>query len=129
MNEKFQALAAEAKQYARECMAHTMIPDMFSTAVFEQRFAELLVRAVAAEAHSRVCLEGNDNMIYDHLLHHFGLDPAYPVPMVFTFEMSDAYGDNYRAAVVANSESQARSIADLLDDDAVSGKLVSVVAQ
>lgn len=32
------------------------------------------IREVAAEAHRRVCIEGNDNMIYVHLLEHFGVE-------------------------------------------------------
>jgi hypothetical protein len=39
-----------------------------------QKFAELIVRECATEAHRRVCIEGNDNMIYAHLLEHFGVE-------------------------------------------------------
>lgn len=125
MNQRIQAIAAEAKQYARDQMNHNMMPELFSAAVFEQRYAELLIKAVAAEAHSRVCLEGNDNLIYDHLLLHFGLDPSYPTPQVFTFEMNDVWGDDYSIDVTADSEPNARAIAARLDDDAVPGRVIS----
>lgn len=39
-----------------------------------QEAAELIVRECAAEAHRRVCVEGNDNMIYSHLLEHLGVE-------------------------------------------------------
>ncbi len=40
----------------------------------KEKFAELIVKECAAEAHRRVCVEGNDNMIYAHLLEHFGVE-------------------------------------------------------
>jgi hypothetical protein len=40
----------------------------------KEKFAELIVRECAAEAHRRVCIEGNDNMIYARLLEHFGVE-------------------------------------------------------
>ena len=40
----------------------------------EEKFAELIVRECAAEAHRRVCIDGNDNMIYSNLLAHFGVE-------------------------------------------------------
>jgi hypothetical protein len=36
------------------------------------KFAELIVKELAAEAHRRVCVEGNDCNIYTHLIQHFG---------------------------------------------------------
>ncbi len=44
----------------------------------------------------------------------------------FTFEMTDAWGDDYTMEVVANAEQEARSIANRVDDDAVADKLLGV---
>lgn len=44
MNERIQALAEQAKQYAREQMAHPMDPNLFSAAVFQEKFAELIIQ-------------------------------------------------------------------------------------
>lgn len=46
--------------------------------------------------------------------------------MRFTFEMSDAWGDNYDIVIEASTEKEARSIATLIDDDAVPDKLIGV---
>ena len=64
MNERIKELEAqcwETRQYG---------PPWFDS----EKFAELIVRECAAEAHRRVCIEGNDNMIYAHLLEHFGVE-------------------------------------------------------
>lgn len=44
--------------------------------------------------------------------------------MVFTFEMSDAWGDNYRLDVEAPTRQNAERIANTVDDDAVVLRLV-----
>jgi hypothetical protein len=44
MNERIKQLAEQAKQYAREVMAHPMDPTLFSADVFQQKFAELIVQ-------------------------------------------------------------------------------------
>lgn len=44
MNERIKEIAEQAKQYARERMAHTMNPMLFSAEVFQEKFAELIVR-------------------------------------------------------------------------------------
>ena len=46
--------------------------------------------------------------------------------MKFTFEMKDAWGDDYTLEVVAETERKARSIANMIDDDAVAGNLLGV---
>lgn len=46
--------------------------------------------------------------------------------MKFEFEMSDAYGDNYTIIIEAATEKEARSIATMIDDDAVPDKLLGV---
>jgi len=45
--------------------------------------------------------------------------------MVFTFQMLDAYGDDFTYSVKANTEKDARSIAELACDDASAGDLLS----
>lgn len=50
-------------------------------------------------------------------------------PKIYTFAMRDTYGDNFEYSTKANSEKQARSIAELACDDATAGKLLSVKAQ
>ena len=44
----------------------------------------------------------------------------------FTFTMHDAWGDDYELDVRAESEQKARSIANIVDDDAVSDELLKV---
>ena len=46
--------------------------------------------------------------------------------MKFNFEMSDAWGDDYNIVIEAGTEEQARSIATMIDDDAVPRKLLGV---
>jgi hypothetical protein len=46
--------------------------------------------------------------------------------MKFKFEMSDAWGDDYDIVIEADTEEKARSIATLIDDDAVPRKLLGV---
>lgn len=46
--------------------------------------------------------------------------------MKFKFEMSDAWGDNYTIIIEAANEKEARSIATVIDDDAVPDKLLGV---
>lgn len=46
--------------------------------------------------------------------------------MKFTFEMSDAWGDNCDIVIEASTEKEARNIATLIDDDAVPDKLIGV---
>lgn len=46
--------------------------------------------------------------------------------MKFKFEMSDAWGDDYSIIIEANTEKEARTIATLIDDDAVPTKLIGV---
>lgn len=43
MNARIKELAEQAKQYAREQMAHPMDPELFSASVFQEKFAELIV--------------------------------------------------------------------------------------
>ena len=44
MNERIQELAKQAKEYAKKQTSHTMIPDLYSARVFEEKFAELIVQ-------------------------------------------------------------------------------------
>lgn len=44
MNERIRELAEQAKQFARDQMAHAKKPYLFSAEVFEQKFAELIVQ-------------------------------------------------------------------------------------
>ena len=44
MNERIQELAEQARQYAIEKIKNSQDPAEWSTAVFEQKFAELIVR-------------------------------------------------------------------------------------
>ncbi len=44
--------------------------------------------------------------------------------MKFTFYMSDAWGDDYQLTITAPTEKEARSIADMIDDDAVAAELL-----
>jgi hypothetical protein len=41
---KGKAFVEQAKQYARDRMNHSLVPELFSAAVFEQRLVELIVR-------------------------------------------------------------------------------------
>lgn len=43
MNKRIKELAEQAKQYAREQMAHPMDSELFSASVFQEKFAELLI--------------------------------------------------------------------------------------
>lgn len=47
MNRNLEELSKQAKQYAREQMGHTMDPLLFSAEVFQQKFAELIVKECA----------------------------------------------------------------------------------
>jgi hypothetical protein len=62
MNERIRQLMVQADYPAPEI------------ALRAQKLAELIVRECAAEAHRRVCIDGNDNMIYSNLLAHFGVE-------------------------------------------------------
>jgi hypothetical protein len=73
MNERIQKLAEQAKFMAEEDI-NRQISYNAELKAFAEKFAELIVRECAAEAHRRVCIEGNDNMIYAHLLEHFGVE-------------------------------------------------------
>jgi len=44
----------------------------------------------------------------------------------YTFYMNDAWGDDYFLNVQARTEKEARSIANMSDDDATAGKLKEV---
>ena len=44
--------------------------------------------------------------------------------MIFTFRMLDAHGDDFNYSVKANTEREARSIAERACDDASIGKLL-----
>ena len=71
MNERIRKLAVQAGavnvwEWASDDVLDTKNMDA-------KKFAELIVRECATEAHRRVCIEGNDNMIYAHLLEHFGV--------------------------------------------------------
>ena len=73
MNEKIRELAEQAgitTNLSTDYFEHdsTKWLDYYS-----EKFAELLIRECASEAHRRVCLDGNDNMIYANLLAHFGV--------------------------------------------------------
>jgi len=46
--------------------------------------------------------------------------------MKFEFEMSDAWGDDYNIVIEAETEEKARSIAIMIDNDAVPRKLLGV---
>ena len=46
--------------------------------------------------------------------------------MKFKYEMSDAWGDDYSIVIEAETETEARNIATLIDDDAVPRKLLGV---
>lgn len=46
---------------------------------------------------------------------------------LYTFRMSDAYGDNYTATIAGETLKEARSTANTMDDDAVAGRLLKVV--
>jgi hypothetical protein len=70
MNERIKLLAEQASHQSPDGYAVT-IP---YSKDFAKKFAELIVRECAAEAHRRVCIDGNDNMIYSNLLAHFGVE-------------------------------------------------------
>ena len=81
MNEKIKALAEEAKQYAREQMAHPMAPEVFSAEVFQQRFAELIVKEciercedIGSDLHSKGSCTGDGALkCAVDLKKHFGV--------------------------------------------------------
>jgi hypothetical protein len=70
MNERIRELAEQAGMI----IGDTSKFDMAAVMPKEVKFAELIVRECAAEAHRRVCIDGNDNMIYSNLLAHFGVE-------------------------------------------------------
>lgn len=49
MNDRTKELAKQAKTYARKQMNHTMVTNLFSAEVFEQKFAELIVQECISE--------------------------------------------------------------------------------
>jgi hypothetical protein len=78
MNERIQRLAQQSQlaelydRYVEQCIKNAD-DDILNFDEVVGNFAQLLVQECAAEAHRRVCVEGNDNMIYAHLLEHFGV--------------------------------------------------------
>jgi hypothetical protein len=72
MNQRIKELSKEAGSVADA--TYSKGPDAIWLREYNKKFAELIVRECATEAHRRVCIEGNDNMIYAHLLEHFGVE-------------------------------------------------------
>ena len=63
MNPNLKILVEEAKQGAREYMSHSLRPELFSTAIFQKKLIELIVRECASLAY-----EGPGG-----ILEHFGV--------------------------------------------------------
>lgn len=75
MNERIKQLDQQAVDYALSvCDANGVYQGKEYLAVVKEKFAELLIKECAAEAHRRVCIVGDDNMIYANLLAHFGIE-------------------------------------------------------
>lgn len=78
MNERIKELAEQAKQYAREQMAHPMNPMIFSEDVFQQKFAKAIIREcanIAREADSEnVFGAGFGYEIASQIEEHFGVE-------------------------------------------------------
>jgi hypothetical protein len=75
MNERIKQLALQAEEEIKaEYEDEKRRNRRLYNEIFLPKFAELIVRECAAEAHRRVCIDGNDNMIYSNLLAHFGVE-------------------------------------------------------
>lgn len=65
MNERIQELAEHAKQFARDQMAHSKKPYLFSTSVFEEKFAELIIqKCISQIALIGVSNFGNEDIMW-----------------------------------------------------------------
>lgn len=78
MNYQIQELADQALQHVADMCTGGDISRLNTDAnsvkkMIQDKFAELIIKECAAEAHRRVCVDGDDNMIYDNLLNHFGV--------------------------------------------------------
>jgi hypothetical protein len=69
MNNLIEDLAAKAKVYAQEQFGHTMNPMLFSAAVFQKKFAELIVRECIAAA-----LSNDDPLTASDIADKFGVE-------------------------------------------------------
>ena len=77
MNERIQELAVEARQYAFGEVENSQDPTEWSTKyyneMFEQKFAELIVRECANIANARIDPD-EDYLIGNDILKHFGVE-------------------------------------------------------
>ena len=72
MNERIQKLAEQARQYAIEKIENSQDPAEWSTAMFEQKFAELIVRECASVVKKE--MDYDANWCDDKILKHFGVE-------------------------------------------------------
>ena len=70
LNTQIEKLANQAKQYAREQMAHSMDPLIFSASVFQQKFAELIIQECV-----QMFAENGYDESCDMLIEHWDIDP------------------------------------------------------
>ena len=74
MTPRIKELAEQAKQFAREQMAHPIMPELFSANVFQQKFAELIINetlSVACDTRTNAVAEfeiGNRKDLYKFLV-------------------------------------------------------------
>lgn len=75
MNERIKKLGEQAKQYAREQMAHPMDRNLFSAAVFEAKFAELIIKECLFAIVSSVDRPAFERKIYHGIItNYFGVN-------------------------------------------------------
>lgn len=76
MNERIQELAKQARQYAIEKIENSQDPAEWSTAMFEQKFAELIVGECAEFVRYKAEKAMSQEILYvgNDLLNHFGVE-------------------------------------------------------